>query len=51
MSLGEVLTLLQQGALDGSMATIGVLSSMRYFDVSKYALETNHVIIEHCINA
>jgi TRAP-type C4-dicarboxylate transport system substrate-binding protein len=44
MSLGEVLPALQQGALDGTMSSLPVISSMRYYDVTKYCLHTNHSV-------
>ena len=45
MSLGEVLPALQQGALDGTMSALPVISNMRYYDVTKYALQTNHSMV------
>jgi TRAP-type transport system periplasmic protein len=45
MSLGEVLPALQQGALDGTMSSLPVISNMRYYDVTKYALQTNHSMV------
>jgi TRAP-type C4-dicarboxylate transport system substrate-binding protein len=45
MSLGEVLPALQQGALDGTMSALPVISSMRYYDAAKYALQTNHSMV------
>jgi TRAP-type C4-dicarboxylate transport system substrate-binding protein len=45
MSLGEVLPALQQGALDGTMSSLPVISAMRYFDATKYALQTNHSMV------
>ncbi|MBI4294028.1 MAG: TRAP transporter substrate-binding protein [Betaproteobacteria bacterium] len=45
MSLGEVLPALQQGALDGTMSSLPVISAMRYYSVAKYALQTNHVMV------
>jgi len=44
MSLGEVLPALQQGALDGTMSALPVISSMRYYDAAKYCLHTNHAV-------
>ncbi|MBI4291233.1 MAG: TRAP transporter substrate-binding protein [Betaproteobacteria bacterium] len=44
MSLGEVLPALQQGALDGMMSALPVVSSMRYYDAAKYSLRTNHLV-------
>lgn len=45
MSLGEVVPALQQGALDGTTGSLAVLSAMRYFDASKYALQTHHAMV------
>lgn len=44
MSLGEVLPALQQGALDGTMSALPVISAMRYYDATKYCLHTNHLV-------
>lgn len=44
MSLGEVLPALQQGALDGTMSALPVISAMRYYDAAKYCLHTNHSV-------
>lgn len=52
MSLGEVLPALQQGALDGMMSALPVISSMRYYDAAKYALRTNHLesVVIHVVS-
>ena len=41
MALGDVLPALQQGAIDGVMSTLPVLSALRYYDAAKYITETN----------
>jgi TRAP-type C4-dicarboxylate transport system substrate-binding protein len=41
MTLGDVLPALQQGAIDGALASIGVFSNMHYYDAAKYVTETN----------
>ena len=40
MTLGDVLPALQQGAIDGALATITVFTSFQYVDVAKYVVET-----------
>jgi TRAP-type C4-dicarboxylate transport system substrate-binding protein len=45
MSLGEVLPALQQGALDGTMSALPVISAMRYYDAAKYIMHTNHTVV------
>ncbi len=45
MPLGEVLTALQQGAIDGSESAITVFTTFKYFDVAKYYANTNHYFI------
>lgn len=45
MPLGEVLPALQQGALDSVMSCIPVFVALRYSDVAKYIVETNHGLI------
>lgn len=41
LSLGDVLPALQQGAIDGVMSVLPVLSAMHYYDTAKYISETN----------
>ncbi len=41
MSLGEVLPALQQGAIDGVLASIPVLTAMRFYSAAKYIYEAN----------
>jgi tripartite ATP-independent transporter DctP family solute receptor len=45
MPLGDVLPALQQGALDSVMSCIPVFVALRYYDVAKYLVETNHGLI------
>jgi len=45
MSLGEVLPALQQGAIDGTVASVPVVSAFHYYDAAKYVLETDHAIV------
>lgn len=45
MALGEVLPALQQGALDGTMSVLPVLSSLRYYDAAKYFYETEQSMV------
>src|SRR5262249_46170534 len=45
MPLGEVLTALQQGAIDGSESAITVFTTFKYFDVVKYYTNTHHYFI------
>jgi TRAP-type C4-dicarboxylate transport system substrate-binding protein len=40
MSLGDVLTALQQGAIDGSLGNITVFTPLHYQDAAKYVTET-----------
>jgi len=45
MTLGDVLPALQQGAIDGAVAGIGVFVNMHYHDAAKYVVETNQPAI------
>ncbi|MBI3076831.1 MAG: TRAP transporter substrate-binding protein [Deltaproteobacteria bacterium] len=45
MPLGEVLTALQQGAVDGVEGGITVFTSFKYYDVVKYHANTNHYVV------
>ncbi len=45
MSLGDVLPALQQGAIDGAVAGIGVFVNMHFHDAAKYVVETNQPAI------
>jgi len=45
MSLGEVLTALQQAALDGVMSTLPVISALRFYDATKHYLAIDHVMV------
>jgi TRAP-type transport system periplasmic protein len=42
LSLGDVLTALQQGTIDGALGTLGVFTALRYYDAAKYMNETGH---------
>ena len=41
MTLGDVLPALQQGAIDGALATITVYTTFQYVDVAKYVIESD----------
>jgi TRAP-type C4-dicarboxylate transport system substrate-binding protein len=45
MTLGDVLPALQQGAIDGAIAGIGVFTNMHFYDAAKYVTETNQPAI------
>ena len=45
MTLGDVLPALQQGAIDGAVAGIGVFVNMKFNDAAKYVVETNQPAI------
>jgi TRAP-type C4-dicarboxylate transport system substrate-binding protein len=45
MTLGDVLPALQQGAIDGAVAGIGVFVNMHFHDAAKYVVETNQPAI------
>jgi TRAP-type transport system periplasmic protein len=45
MTLGDVLPALQQGAIDGAVAGIGVFVNMHFHDAAKYVVETNQPTI------
>jgi TRAP-type C4-dicarboxylate transport system substrate-binding protein len=45
MTLGDVLTAMQQGAIDGSVLAITVEASMHFWDASKYVTEINQPFI------
>ena len=45
MTLGDVLPALQQGAIDGAVAGIGVFANMHFSDAAKYVVETNQPAI------
>ena len=45
MTLGDVFTAMQQGAIDGSVLAITVESSMHFWDASKYVTEINQPFI------
>ena len=41
MTLADVLPGLQQGAIDGALATITVYTTFQYVDVAKYVIESD----------
>ena len=45
MTLGDVLPALQQGAIDGAVAGIGVFVNMHFHDAAKWVVETNQPAI------
>jgi TRAP-type C4-dicarboxylate transport system substrate-binding protein len=45
MTLGDVLPAIQQGAIDGAIAGIGVFTNMHFQDAAKYVTETNQPAI------
>jgi TRAP-type C4-dicarboxylate transport system substrate-binding protein len=45
MSLGDVLPALQQGTIDGSLSNIGLFTSFKYYDTTKYANETGQAFV------
>jgi TRAP-type transport system periplasmic protein len=42
LSLGDVLTALQQGTIDGALGTLGVFTALKYYDTARYGNETGH---------
>jgi TRAP-type C4-dicarboxylate transport system substrate-binding protein len=49
MSLGDVLPALQQGAIDGGIATITVFTTFHYVDAAKYVLESDQPYLNSII--
>jgi len=45
MALGEVLPAVQQGAIDGVLGSLPVMSALHFYDAAKYILETEHATI------
>ena len=45
MTLGDVLPAIQQGAIDGSIAGMGVFVNMHFYDAAKYITETDQPTI------
>ena len=45
MTLGDVLTAIRQGAIDGAIAAVAVFTNMQYQDAAKYITETNQAAI------
>ncbi len=49
MTLGDVLPGLQQGAIDGALATITVFTTFQYVDVAKYVIESDQPYLNSII--
>jgi len=49
MTLADVLPALQQGAIDGALATITVYTTFQYVDVAKYVIETDQPYLNSII--
>jgi TRAP-type transport system periplasmic protein len=45
MSLGDVLPALQQGAIDGALASIPAFTPLHFYDAAKYMAETNEYYV------
>jgi len=45
MTLGEVIPAMQQGTIDGLMASTAVCTAMRCYDAAKYIFETNQAVV------
>jgi len=45
MSPGDVMTAIQQGSLDASVAGVQLLSGLHFYDAAKYVTMTNHAAI------
>jgi TRAP-type C4-dicarboxylate transport system substrate-binding protein len=45
MSLGDVLPALQQGTIDGSLSNVGLFTSFKYYDTTKYLNETGQAFV------
>jgi TRAP-type C4-dicarboxylate transport system substrate-binding protein len=45
MSLGDVMTGLQQGAIDGALAGVAPFTPMHFYDAAKYMTETGHYYV------
>jgi TRAP-type transport system periplasmic protein len=45
MTLGDVLPAIQQGAIDGSVLAMTVITTMHYWDAAKYVTETDQPFI------
>jgi TRAP-type C4-dicarboxylate transport system substrate-binding protein len=49
MSPGDVMTAIQQGSLDSSVAGVELLSGLHFFDAAKYITMTNHAGIFYVV--
>jgi TRAP-type C4-dicarboxylate transport system substrate-binding protein len=49
MSPGDVMTAIQQGSLDSSVAGVQLLSGLHFFDAAKYITMTNHAAIFYVV--
>src|ERR1700684_2257838 len=49
MSPGDVMTALQQGSLDASVAGVELLSGLHFYDAAKYITLTNHAAIFYLV--
>src|SRR5271169_5116449 len=49
MSPGDVMTALQQGSLDASVAGVELLSGLHFYDAAKYITMTNHAAIFYLV--
>ena len=45
MSLGDVMTGLQQGAIDGALAAVAPFTPLHFYDAAKYMTETGHYYV------
>ena len=45
MTLGDVIPAMQQGAIDGIMASTAVCTAMHCYDAAKYIFETDHAVV------
>ena len=45
MSLGDVLPALQQGAIDGALASVPAFTPLHFYDAAKYMTETNQYYV------
>jgi TRAP-type C4-dicarboxylate transport system substrate-binding protein len=45
MTLSDVMPALQQGAIDGALATVTTFTPLQYYDAAKYLTETGHYFV------
>jgi TRAP-type C4-dicarboxylate transport system substrate-binding protein len=45
MTLADVMPALQQGAIDGALATVTTFTPLRYYDAAKYLTDTAHYFV------